>query len=126
METAFSPKWWKEELINALNKAIAKNPALKDSHTDAYIENVKAISDNVPIWDIRWPKKPFQFEVDEIDYSSLTETELQKYKELQNVRWQLHVAGKDYTEGLLEDQKTRIKPTDPDAVQKWRNIFDPQ
>ena len=126
METAFSPKWWKEELINALNKAIAKNPALKDSHTDAYIENVNAISDNVPIWDIRWPKKPFQFEVDEIDYSSLTETELQKYKELQNVRWQLHVAGKDYTEGLLEDQKTRIKPTDPDAVQKWRNIFDPQ
>tara|TARA_Y100000996_G_scaffold161406_1_gene124991 strand:+ start:701 stop:1096 length:396 start_codon:yes stop_codon:yes gene_type:complete len=126
METAFSAKWWKEELINALNKAIAKDPALKDSHTDAYIENVNSISDNVPVWDIRWPKKPFQFEVDEIDYSSLTETELQKYKELQNVRWQLHVAGKDYTEGLLEDQKTRIKPTDPDAVQKWRNIFDPQ
>ena len=123
METAFSPKWWKEELINALNKAIAKNPTLKDSNTDAYIEHVNSISDDVPVWDIKWPKKPFQFEVAEID-PSFTETELQKHKEFLNVQWQLHVAGKDYK--LLEDQETRIKATDQDAVQKWRKIFDPQ
>ena len=108
-----------------MNKAIAKNPALKDSHTDAYIESVNSISDNVPIWDIKWPKKPFQFEVAEI-IEDLTETEMQKHKELQNVRWKLHVEGKDYTGRLLGYQETNIKPTDPDAVQKWRNIFDPR